>query len=106
MREYDALKAIWEDARTFQIGLVAAVRADLHNTSARDFGRQFEAAEFMPGAMLAIEERIAELIAQGYNPAAAAAIATSKTTKEQQIHAVDSIRGQKAQPGKRAARSR
>lgn len=47
----------------------------------------------MPGATRELEERIAELIAQGYNPAAAAAIATSKQSKARNLRAIDSLKG-------------
>jgi hypothetical protein len=60
-------------------------------------------ADFMPGASLELEAKIEELIAQGYPAAAAAAMATSKQSKEQQIHLISGLQhGKKqAKPGGR-----
>jgi hypothetical protein len=82
---------------------VAELRADLHNTSAKQYDRVFESADFMPGATRAIEERVAELIAQGYDPAAAAAIATSKQSKDKQLRTLGKLKGPGAKPAGRPA---
>lgn len=92
---------MWDRSREWQEGLVAAIRADLHNTSARQFEQHFKPKDFMPGAEEEVEEKVAALVAQGYNPAAAAAIVMSKQTNEQKIHLINGLKGSKAKPGKR-----
>lgn len=88
-REYRALERQWAKSREWQTSLLATLRADLHNTSAREFNRVFEAADFLPGASTAIEQRVAELVEQGYTPSQAAAIATSRQSRDRQIHLID-----------------
>jgi hypothetical protein len=68
---------------------VAAIRADIHNTSARQFTKFFEPADFMPGAKASLEDQIAALVKQGYTPSQAAAIATSKQSNQQKLHIVE-----------------
>jgi hypothetical protein len=85
-REYDALKRQWAKAREWQSDMVAVVRADLHNTSARKFDRVFSKDDFKPGASV---DSIHKLVAQGYTPSQAAAIATSKQSSEHKIFAID-----------------
>ncbi len=97
MREFDALCDIREEARA---GLVAGVRADLYNTSAKCFERHMDPVDFMPGAEDMLEARVAELIAGGMNPAAAVAVATSKQTKEGQIHVISRLKGPKPTGGR------
>lgn len=72
--------------------MVAALRADLHNTAGKSFNRTFEKTDFIHGASSdgSLEARIHSLIAQGYAPAAAAAMASSTQTKEQRIHLIQS----------------
>ncbi len=91
--------------------LVAALRADLHNTSAREFSKHFKLADFMPEAKdEGLEARVQELIKMGYPPAAACAIATRKQSKEHQLHLINAVTGaaaakaaQAAGPGRRSA---
>lgn len=105
-REYDALVRVKEEEREFQTRLVAELRADVLNTGYRDYGRVFEAADLMPGAKAALEDKVAELIAGGMSPAAAAAVASSKRPKDQQIRAIDSIQPKRpAADGKRSRRA-
>lgn len=59
----------------------------------------------MPGAKADLEAKVAELIAQGYNPAAAVAMATSKQTKDRQIHIIGRLKGPKATGRARAQRA-
>lgn len=92
---------MWQDSRDFLSGLVAALRADLHNTSARQFKRTFEPADFLEATIDAVEDRAAELVAAGMNPAAAAAIASSRQTKEEQIGAINSIKGSGPSKGRK-----
>lgn len=93
VREYDALKAVWQDARDFQTGLVSALRADLHNTGFRDFGQTFEPGDFDPRKAAAVEDRVAELVEAGWNPAAAVAAVTSKQSKDRQLHLINKLHG-------------
>jgi hypothetical protein len=70
--------------------MVAAVRADLYNVAGKSFERRFEVADFMPGATDSVEARARELIEMGYTPSEAAAMATSKQTREHKLHVLDS----------------
>ena len=99
---------MYERGREFQTGLFAAIRADLHNTSSRQYEKFYEPGDFMPGVAADLEARVEELIAQGIPPATAAAMATSKQTKEQKIHLINGLQhGKKrtANGSKRPARS-
>jgi hypothetical protein len=92
MREYGALRKQFNNAREFQIGMLAAIRADIHNTAGKSFEHQFRAEDFMPGAKSAsIEDRVHELIKQGYTPAEAAAMATSKQSREEKQNIIQTI---------------
>lgn len=72
--------------------LQAPIRADLHNTSARDFKRTFKPADFLPDSKdESLEARAKQLIAQGYSPSQAVAIASSKQTKDRQVVMIDSV---------------
>lgn len=103
--EYVALRRQFEQSREFQLAMVAAIRSDMHNTSGR-FNQAFKPADFMPGAKSSIEDRAKELMALGYAPAAAVAIASSKQTREQNLHvlksAVSGTEGKKRKAGKRS----
>jgi len=81
--------------------MLATIRADLHNLSGR-YEKRFEVADFMPGRQEEIEEKVDELVAPGWDRAAAAAAVTSRQTKEQQIHAIDEVKGKSI--GRRPAR--
>lgn len=98
-REFDALKRQFDAAQERQMLLLATLRADLHNTSARQFDRVFDPEDFIPGHEAKIEARVAELVAAGYNPAAAAAIATSRKSKEHNLFIINGMKG-----GKKGAR--
>ena len=95
-REYEALTEQREIGLRYQLSLVAALRADLYNTSAREFKQHFEPADFMPveGPSRDMEARVLALIDEGYTPSQAAAIASSKHTKEHNLYSIDSaVRG-------------
>jgi len=70
------------------MALVAALRADIHNTSARDFKRHFEASDFLPEAPpdQSVEARARAYIEMGYTPSQAAAMATSTQTREHKLY--------------------
>lgn len=72
--------------------MLSALRADLHNTAGKSFIEWFKATDFMPGAKpsTSIEDRARELMEQGYDPAAAVAMASSTQTKEHGLHIVES----------------
>ncbi len=109
MREFLALRRQFEDNRKFQLGMVAAIRADIHNTAGKSFKEHFDAQRFMPGGKDdSIEARARELMAQGVAPAAAVAMASSKQSKESQIHIVKSAMAAadaRAKKGKRSRRA-
>lgn len=106
-REYSALQKQWERARSDQLSIMAALRADLHNTAGKTFKHNFKPQDFMPGASPDSIEATARLyIEMGYTPSEAAAMATSSQTKEHNLYIVDSVmRSAKARP-KRARRLR
>lgn len=68
--------------------MLAAIRADIHNTAGKAFNQHFTPQDFM-GATADLENRIAALVKKGYSPSAAVAMATSKQTAEQRMHLVD-----------------
>ena len=105
-REFRALSRQWERAREYQMTLVAAMRADLFNTSAKGYDRTFEARDFLPGASSGVENRIAQLIAEGYTPSEAAAIATSKQTREHKLYVIDGAMRQAHQTKLKGCRRR
>lgn len=88
----DALTRQWKYAIERQNASVAALRADLYNTSAKQYDRTFEAADFMPGAKpnAALEARVNQLVEQGFTRSQAAAIAcSSNQTNEQKLRFID-----------------
>lgn len=89
-REYEALKHQWEQGQRRQTQLLSVLRADLHNTSSRDFKKVFTYEDFMPEAVdHTLEYRIAQLVEKGYTPSQAAAMATSKKSKEHNLYLID-----------------
>jgi hypothetical protein len=83
--EYLALRRQFEQSREFQLLMLAAIRSDMHNTAGRMFNQTYKPSDFMPGAKSSIEDRARELMDQGYAPAAAVAIASSKQSREQNL---------------------
>lgn len=69
---------------THQMRQVAHLRADLHNTSAKGFTHHFTADEFIAGGPT-LEDKIHELMNQGYTKVQACAIATSKRSKQDNL---------------------
>ena len=104
-REHDALIKVRTEARERDKAMLAALRADLHNTSARQFERHFDPADFMPGSQEpSLEARIHALVEEGYTPSEAAAMATSSQTREHRLYLVDSaIKGASAATKRRRA---
>lgn len=100
-REYDALKRVREEALDRQMLMLAAVRADLHNTSARIFDRTFEPADFMPGAEAALEAKVAKLVEDGFSLPQAVAIATSRRSKRDNIRQINSLKPSRKAGSKR-----
>ena len=93
-RQYDALVKIRDQEHDRQLNMIAALRADIHNTAGKSFERHMEPGEFMPGYAISVEERAKELMAQGMSPAAAVAVACRKGTAESNIRKVEgAIRG-------------
>jgi hypothetical protein len=89
-REYGALKRQWRLARDRERNLICALRADLYNTSARQFKHTFQPADFYPENNAPIERAIEHFVRMGYTPSEAAAMATSKQTKEHNLFVLDS----------------
>jgi hypothetical protein len=100
------LKQQWERARDDRLVMLAALRADLHNTSARDFQRRFDIEDFMSSRVAGIEQRAQQLIEQGYTPSEAAALASSRQTSEHKLHLVrqagDAAHAAKQRGGRKA----
>jgi len=89
--EYLSLREQFLRARDFQLSMVATIQAELYNTAGKNFDRFFKGADFMPGAEdQSIEARAQKLMDQGYEPAAAVAIASSTQSKEHGLHIVES----------------
>ena len=102
--EFEALKRQWRQAQEFQVQCISALRADMYNTSAKGYQRTFEAADFMGGPQTGLEERIAQLVADGYTPSEAAALATSRQTNEHKLFVIDqAISGARGRKGERGA---
>jgi hypothetical protein len=76
----------------------------MYNTSSKGYQRTFEAADFMGGPQAGLEERIAQLVADGYTASEAAAAATSRQTGEHKLYVIDqAISGAHNRKGKRRA---
>ncbi len=76
------------------MGLLATMRADLHNTSSRQFTHHFQPSEFMPEAesIPSVEERVKQLIARGYSPAQACALATSVQSTDEKRAMIEDLK--------------
>lgn len=69
--------------------MVAALRSDIYNTAGKSFDRHFEADDFLGEKVEGLEDRINALVAQGWDPAQAAAIASSKRSKSDNLRRID-----------------
>lgn len=88
-REYEALKDQWQLHRDFQLGIAAAIRADIHNCAGKKFEHHFESKDFLPGGKVSIEERAKEFIAMGYPPHTAVAMASMRRERGDNLRVLD-----------------
>ena len=88
--EYLALKEQWKRSQEQSIHLLAVLRADIYNTAGKTYDRTFEPKDFLPEAKdQSLEARAKELIAKGYSPSEALAMASMKNTKEHNLYVLD-----------------
>lgn len=91
-REYRAIMRQWERATERENRALATIRADLHNTSAKEYDRQFTVDDFMGnGKFPGVEKRVEELVAKGHDRATAVAMVMSKQSRSQKLIVLDDM---------------
>lgn len=91
LREYHALIKVWKQHQQIHARFIAAIRSDLYNTAGKAYKDDFTVDQFLGESVESgVDARARQLMAMGYAPAAAAAIASSKQSDTQKIHMIDS----------------